>query len=53
MNRYLLSSQPPPPGTVCQPDLVPFAQPAAAARTAAQAGRALLVAPLVRRGLAG
>jgi pimeloyl-ACP methyl ester carboxylesterase len=53
VNRYLLSSQLPPPGTVCQPDLVPFAQPAAAARTAAQAGRALLVPPLLRRAIAG
>jgi hypothetical protein len=28
VNRYLLTTRVPPPGTVCQPDLVPFAQPA-------------------------
>jgi pimeloyl-ACP methyl ester carboxylesterase len=53
VNQYLLSSQVPPPGTVCQPDVVPFAQPAAAARTAAQPGRTLMVPPVLRRAIAG
>jgi hypothetical protein len=53
VNRYLLTSQPPPPGTVCQPDVVPFAEPAFAALTTAGAGRALLVPPLLRRAIAG
>jgi hypothetical protein len=30
VSRYLLTSRVPPKGTICEPDVVPFAQPAAA-----------------------
>jgi pimeloyl-ACP methyl ester carboxylesterase len=54
VNRYLLSGELPPPGTVCQPDLVPFAQPTAApAATRRAARRALMVPPALRRAIAG
>jgi pimeloyl-ACP methyl ester carboxylesterase len=33
VSRYLLTTRVPPPGTVCQPDVVPFAQPAPQAPT--------------------
>jgi len=33
VSRYLLTTRVPPPGTVCQPDVVPFAQPAPPAQT--------------------
>jgi pimeloyl-ACP methyl ester carboxylesterase len=50
VSRYLLTSRVPPKGTVCQPDVVPFAEPAAA--QAVQAGgaskAALIPAPLRR-----
>jgi pimeloyl-ACP methyl ester carboxylesterase len=54
VSTYLLTSRVPPKGTVCQPDVVPFAQPAAA--QAAQAGGAsktALIPPLLRRMLTG
>jgi pimeloyl-ACP methyl ester carboxylesterase len=54
VNRYLLSSQVPPSGTVCRPDVVPFAQPAAATQAAGRASsRALVVPPVLRRAIAG
>jgi pimeloyl-ACP methyl ester carboxylesterase len=51
VNAYLLTAQVPPRGTVCQPDMVPFAQPAAQAQTAAggTAARAAVIPPLIRR----
>jgi pimeloyl-ACP methyl ester carboxylesterase len=33
VSRYLLTTRVPPPGTVCPPDVVPFAQPAPPAQT--------------------
>ena len=38
VSTYLLTSRVPPKGTVCQPDVVPFAQPAAATQAARAAG---------------
>jgi TAP-like protein len=54
VSRYLLTSRVPPKGTVCQPDVVPFAQPAAAAQAQQAAGasiKAELIPPLLRRML--
>jgi pimeloyl-ACP methyl ester carboxylesterase len=54
VNRYLLTSQVPPAGTVCQPDAVPFAQPVAAAQAAERASdRALVLPSALRRAIAG
>jgi pimeloyl-ACP methyl ester carboxylesterase len=48
VNRYLLTTRVPPPGTVCPPDLVPFAQPAS--RTASgRLGRVMVDPPMPRR----
>jgi pimeloyl-ACP methyl ester carboxylesterase len=50
VSTYLLTSRVPPKGTVCQPDVVPFAEPAAA--QTAQAGgasKATLIPPMLRR----
>jgi pimeloyl-ACP methyl ester carboxylesterase len=55
VSTYLLTSRVPPRGTVCRPDVVPFAQPAAAATQARQAGassKAALIPPAIRRMLA-
>jgi pimeloyl-ACP methyl ester carboxylesterase len=52
VNTYLLSSRVPPKGTVCQPDVVPFAGPSAAQTAAAAGGasvKAALLPPAVRR----
>jgi TAP-like protein len=52
VNRYLLTSRVPARGTVCQPDVVPFAEPAAAAQTLQATGapsKAVLIPPAVRR----
>jgi predicted transposase YbfD/YdcC len=49
VNRYLLTRQLPPRGTACQPDVVPFAQPAA--QTASSPADATLAGPpLLHRG---
>ncbi|HEX6678662.1 MAG TPA: alpha/beta hydrolase [Actinomycetes bacterium] len=55
VSRYLLSSLVPAAGTVCQPDTVPFTQPAAAAALASRraADRALVVPAALRRAIAG
>jgi len=54
VSRYLLTTQVPPQGTVCQPDVVPFAQPAAQAQAAGGASpRAAVIPPLIRRLVAG
>jgi pimeloyl-ACP methyl ester carboxylesterase len=56
VSRYLLTTRVPPPGTVCQPDVVPFAQPAAQAQTQAAGqgqDRAAVIPPLIRRLVAG
>jgi pimeloyl-ACP methyl ester carboxylesterase len=54
VSRYLLTTQVPPLGTVCQPDVVPFAQPAAQALAAGGASaRAAVIPPLVRRLMRG
>ena len=55
MIRYILTSRVPPKGTVCQPDVVPFAQPAAAAQAQQATGssaKAELIPPMLRRLLA-
>jgi len=55
VSGYLLTTRVPPRGTVCQPDVVPFAQPAAQAQTLAAGGaspRAAVIPPMIRRLLA-
>jgi pimeloyl-ACP methyl ester carboxylesterase len=55
VSRYLLTSRVPPKGTVCAPDVVPFAEPAAAAQAQQAAGssaKAELIPPMLRRLLA-
>ena len=52
VSGYLLTARVPPRGTVCQPDTVPFAQPAAQAQTLAAGGassRAAVIPPMIRR----
>jgi pimeloyl-ACP methyl ester carboxylesterase len=52
VNRYLLTSRVPPKGTVCRPDVVPFAQPATADQASAAGGsaaRAAQLPPAIRR----
>jgi pimeloyl-ACP methyl ester carboxylesterase len=52
VSGYLLTAQVPARGTVCQPDVVPFAQPAAQAQTLAAGGasqRAAVIPPMIRR----
>jgi hypothetical protein len=50
VNAYLLTGQVPPRGTVCQPDVIPFAQPASALRAAGRpAAHAALIPPVLRR----
>jgi pimeloyl-ACP methyl ester carboxylesterase len=50
VSDYLLTAQVPPRGTVCQPDVVPFAQPAAQAAAAGGASsRSALIPPMIRR----
>jgi hypothetical protein len=54
VSRYFLTTRVPPRGTVCEPDVVPFAQPAAAAQAQQAAGssaKAELIPPLLRRML--
>ena len=54
MSSYLLTSRVPPRGTVCQPDVVPFAEPAAAqAQQAGAASKTALIPPRLRRVLTG
>jgi hypothetical protein len=50
VNTYLLTTQVPPKGTVCQPDVVLFAEPAATAQTlqAGAASKTALVPPMLR-----
>jgi pimeloyl-ACP methyl ester carboxylesterase len=52
VSGYLLTARVPPRGTVCQPDVVPFAQPAAQAQTLAAGGaspRSAVIPPMLRR----
>jgi pimeloyl-ACP methyl ester carboxylesterase len=51
VSTYLLTRQVPPRGTVCQPDVVPFAEPAAAAQALQASGpsKAAVIPPLLRR----
>jgi pimeloyl-ACP methyl ester carboxylesterase len=53
VSSYLLTSRVPPKGTVCQPDVVPFAEPAAtsqAVRAAGAPSKAVLIpSPLLQR----
>jgi pimeloyl-ACP methyl ester carboxylesterase len=54
VSRYLLTSRVPPRGTVCEPDVVPFAQSAAAAQAQQPTGasaKAELIPPILRRML--
>ncbi|HET9556045.1 MAG TPA: alpha/beta hydrolase, partial [Actinomycetota bacterium] len=53
VNRYLLTSRVPAKGTVCEPDVVPFAEPAAAQAVSATAepSKAELIPPMLRRML--
>ena len=54
VSSYFLTSRVPPSGTVCQPDVVPFAEPAAAqtVQQASGASKAALIPPRLRRLLA-
>jgi pimeloyl-ACP methyl ester carboxylesterase len=52
VSGYLLTGRVPPRGTVCQPDVVPFAQPGAPAQTLAAGGasqRSAVIPPMIRR----
>jgi len=51
VNTYLLTARVPPPGTVCQPDVVPFAQPPAALalQAAGASSKAARLPPAIRR----
>jgi pimeloyl-ACP methyl ester carboxylesterase len=52
VSRYLLTTRTPPRGTVCRPDVVPFAQPLGQARlqaAGAASPRAAVIPPLIRR----
>jgi pimeloyl-ACP methyl ester carboxylesterase len=53
VSRYLLTTRVPPRGTVCQPDVVPFAEPAAAQaqQAAGASAKAELIPPMLRRML--
>jgi pimeloyl-ACP methyl ester carboxylesterase len=54
VNAYLLTTRVPPKGTVCEPDVVPFAAPAAPAQTLQATGgasKAALIPPMLRRML--
>jgi pimeloyl-ACP methyl ester carboxylesterase len=52
VSTYLLTTRVPPKGTVCQPDVVPFAEPAAAqSLRAGGASKAALIPPMLRRML--
>ena len=54
VSRYLLTGRVPPKGTVCEPDVVPFAQSAATAQAQQPAGasaKAELIPPMLRRML--
>jgi TAP-like protein len=53
VNTYLLTGRVPPRGTVCEPDVAPFAEPAAPAQTlqASGASKTALVPPMLRRML--
>jgi pimeloyl-ACP methyl ester carboxylesterase len=53
VSRYLLTTQVPPPGTVCPPDVVPFTQPSPAQPASNPADRALGVPPVPRRAMGG
>jgi pimeloyl-ACP methyl ester carboxylesterase len=52
-NDYLLTTRVPPVGTVCAPDVTPFARPAGQQRreTARQPSSAVLVPPVIRRAI--
>jgi hypothetical protein len=51
VNTYLLTTRVPARGTVYEPDVVPFAEPAAPAQTlqASGASKATLIPPMLRR----
>jgi pimeloyl-ACP methyl ester carboxylesterase len=52
VSGYLLTARVPPRGTVCRPDVVPFAQPAAPAQTLTAGGasqRSAVIPPMIRR----
>jgi pimeloyl-ACP methyl ester carboxylesterase len=53
VSRYLLTTRVPPKGTVCQPDVVPFAEPSTTAQAAAApaSAKAALIPPMLRRML--
>jgi pimeloyl-ACP methyl ester carboxylesterase len=52
VSRYLLTSRVPPKGTVCEPDVVPFAEAAATAqalRASGASSKAALIPPAIRQ----
>lgn len=53
-SRYLLTTQVPPVGTVCRPDVVPFAQPASQVQAASGPSEpAVVIPPVIRRAIRG
>ena len=54
VNRYLLTKRLPPKGTVCQPDVVPFAQSLTALRSSdVRPSRTTVIPPSIRRLIRG
>jgi pimeloyl-ACP methyl ester carboxylesterase len=54
VSRYLLTTQVPPVGTVCRPDVVPFAQPASQVQAASGPSEsAAVIPPVIRRAIRG
>jgi pimeloyl-ACP methyl ester carboxylesterase len=54
VSTYFLTSRVPPKGTVCEPEVVPFAEPAATAqalRASGSSSKAALIPPIIRRML--
>jgi pimeloyl-ACP methyl ester carboxylesterase len=54
VSRYLLTTLVPPIGTVCRPDVVPFAQPASQVQAASGPSEsAVVIPPVIRRAIRG
>lgn len=51
VSRYLLSTRVPPDGTVCEPDVVPFAQGGEAQTGGEAPARTVTIPPLIRRSI--
>jgi pimeloyl-ACP methyl ester carboxylesterase len=52
VSRYLLTTQVPPVGTICRPDVVPFAQPPSQVQAASGPSEsAVVIPPVIRRAI--